>query len=128
MYYNLNWFISSNFLHFYLSPFLMLVSVSLRFLYLPVQVAHTCNPSYSRGKDQEDRSLKPALANSSRPFPSQNNNNKTGLVEWLKLKVLSSSPSTTKKKKDFYIYSCIVNISTLFKFLVFVTLLCMTAP
>jgi hypothetical protein len=28
-------------------------------------VAHTCNPSYSGGRDQEDHSLKPALANSS---------------------------------------------------------------
>jgi hypothetical protein len=28
-------------------------------------VAHTCNPSYSGGRDQEDCSLKPAWANSS---------------------------------------------------------------
>jgi hypothetical protein len=28
-------------------------------------VAHACNPSYSEGKDQEDRSLKPASTNSS---------------------------------------------------------------
>jgi hypothetical protein len=28
-------------------------------------VAHTCNPSYSRGRDQEDRGSKPAQANSS---------------------------------------------------------------
>jgi hypothetical protein len=27
-------------------------------------VAHTCNPSYSEGRDQEDRGSKPALANS----------------------------------------------------------------
>jgi hypothetical protein len=27
-------------------------------------VAHACNPSYSGGTDQEDRSLKPAQANS----------------------------------------------------------------
>jgi hypothetical protein len=31
-----------------------------------VLVAHTCNPSYSAGRDQEDRSSKPAGANSSR--------------------------------------------------------------
>jgi hypothetical protein len=30
-------------------------------------VAHFCNPSYSGGRDQEDRGSKPALANSSRP-------------------------------------------------------------
>jgi hypothetical protein len=29
-------------------------------------VAHTCNPSYSGGRDQEDCSLKPAWANSLR--------------------------------------------------------------
>jgi hypothetical protein len=28
-------------------------------------VAHVCNPSYSRGRDQEEHSLKPAWANSS---------------------------------------------------------------
>jgi hypothetical protein len=28
-------------------------------------VAHTCNPTYSGGKDQEDHSSKPARANSS---------------------------------------------------------------
>jgi hypothetical protein len=27
-------------------------------------VAHTCNPSYSGGRDQEDQGLKPVLANS----------------------------------------------------------------
>jgi hypothetical protein len=31
-----------------------------------VPVAHTCNPSYSGGRDQEDHILKPARANSSR--------------------------------------------------------------
>jgi hypothetical protein len=31
-----------------------------------VLVAHACNPSYSGGRDQEDRGLKPAWANSSR--------------------------------------------------------------
>jgi hypothetical protein len=30
-----------------------------------VPVAHTCNPSYSGGRDQEDRGSKPAQANSS---------------------------------------------------------------
>jgi hypothetical protein len=30
------------------------------------QVAHTCNPSYSGGRDQEDHGSKPALANSLR--------------------------------------------------------------
>jgi hypothetical protein len=38
-----------------------------------VPVAHACNPSYSAGGgDQEDRSLKPAQANSSRDTISKN--------------------------------------------------------
>jgi hypothetical protein len=61
-------------------------------------VAHACNPSYS-GQDQEDRSLKPAQANSSaRPY-LEKSFTKIGLVEWLKVKALSSSPRTTKKTK-----------------------------
>jgi hypothetical protein len=31
-----------------------------------VLVAHACNPSYSGGRDQEDRGLKPVQANSSK--------------------------------------------------------------
>jgi hypothetical protein len=42
-------------------------------------VAHAYNPSYSGGRDKEDHSLKPALANSSQD-PSQK-----GLVERLKV-------------------------------------------
>jgi hypothetical protein len=43
--------------------------------------------------------LKPALANSStRPYLKKPVT-KIGLVEWLKVKILSLSPSTTKKKK-----------------------------
>jgi hypothetical protein len=62
-------------------------------------VAHTCNPSCSGGRDQEDCASKPAGANSSirpnleKPFT------KIGLVEWLKVKALSSSPSTSKRKE-----------------------------
>jgi hypothetical protein len=32
--------------------------------YSQAQVAHVCNPSYSGGRDQENRSLKPAGSNS----------------------------------------------------------------
>jgi hypothetical protein len=42
--------------------------------------AHTCNPTYSRGRDQEDHGLKPAHANSSvRPYLKKSST-KTGLV------------------------------------------------
>jgi hypothetical protein len=62
-------------------------------------VAHTCNPSYPGGRDQEHLILKPAWANSSRDpiskIPSQK-----GLVEWLKVKAVSSNPSAAKKQKQ----------------------------
>jgi hypothetical protein len=64
-----------------------------------VPVAHACNHSYSGGRDQEDCDSEPAQANISvrpylkKPFA------KIGLVEFLKVKALSSSPSTKKKKK-----------------------------
>jgi hypothetical protein len=36
-----------------------------------VLVAHTCNPSYSGGRDRKDHDLKPAQANSSRDLISK---------------------------------------------------------
>jgi hypothetical protein len=62
-------------------------------------VAHACNPSYSGGRDQEDHGSKPARANSSRDPISKKTFTKIGLVEWLKVKALSSNTSTAKKKK-----------------------------
>jgi hypothetical protein len=47
--------------------------------------AHACNPSYSGGRDQEDRSLKPARANSLRDSISKKPFTKKGLVEWFKV-------------------------------------------
>jgi hypothetical protein len=48
-----------------------------------VLVAHTCNPSYSGGRDQEDHSSKPAIGSQDpifkKPF------HKKGLVKWLKM-------------------------------------------
>jgi hypothetical protein len=61
-------------------------------------VAHTCNPSYSGGRDQEDRGLKPAQANSLRD-PILKKPIKKGLVKWLMVKALGSNPSTAKRKK-----------------------------
>jgi hypothetical protein len=65
-----------------------------------VLVAHASNPSYSGGRDQEDHSSKPAQANSSRDSYLKKPFTKIGLVEWLKVKALSSSPSTGKKKRE----------------------------
>jgi hypothetical protein len=62
-------------------------------------VAHACNPSYSGGRDQKDHGSKPAWVNSSaRPYLQKPFTN-IGLVEWFKVKALSSSPSTTHIKK-----------------------------
>jgi hypothetical protein len=65
-----------------------------------VLVAHTCNPSYSGGRDQEDQGSKPALANSSQDLSSKKKPiTKIGLVEWHKVKVLCSNPRLQKRKK-----------------------------
>jgi hypothetical protein len=61
--------------------------------------AHACNLSYSGGRDQEHCSLKPAWANSLWDPISKNPITKIRLVEWLKMKALSSSPSTAKQRK-----------------------------
>jgi ribosomal protein S19E (S16A) len=65
-------------------------------------VAQVCNPSYSGGRDQEGCGSKPALVNSARDSISKILSiklEKKGLVEWFKVKALSSNPSTTHTKK-----------------------------
>jgi hypothetical protein len=62
-------------------------------------VAHACDPHYSGGRDQEDGSSKPAQANSS-PDPIWKNPSQKGLPEWLKVKALSSSPTSANKIKQ----------------------------
>jgi hypothetical protein len=52
----------------------------------PVPEAHAYNPSYSEGRDQEDRGSKAAQANSSsRDTISKKPFTKIGLVEWFKV-------------------------------------------
>jgi hypothetical protein len=69
-------------------------------------VAHTCNPSDSGGRDPEDCSSKPTWANSWRGSISRKKKiTEKGLVEWLKVKALSSNSRTTKKKKKKYVFS-----------------------
>jgi hypothetical protein len=48
-------------------------------------VADSRNPSYSGGRDQEDRGSKPARANSSQDPISKNLSQKKRVVEWLKV-------------------------------------------
>jgi hypothetical protein len=63
-------------------------------------MAHIYNPSYPGGRDQEDQGSKPARANSSKDPISKSPTQKKRLVEWLKVKALSSSPSTARKNKE----------------------------
>jgi hypothetical protein len=48
-------------------------------------VAHACNPSYSRGRDQADHGSKTLWANSSRDTILIKQITKKGLAEWLKV-------------------------------------------
>jgi hypothetical protein len=82
-------------------------------------VAHACDPSYSRGRDQEDLSSKPGWANSSQKIPLQRraggvaqgvgpefkpqyhiHKNIPYLSMAQVVEALSSSPSISKKKKS----------------------------
>jgi hypothetical protein len=69
-------------------------------------MTHTCNPSYSEGRDQEDPGSKPAQANRLGNPISKTSSTKKGqqmyqVVEYLpcKCETLSSNRSTTTKKK-----------------------------
>jgi hypothetical protein len=63
-------------------------------------MAHACNPSYSGGRDQEEL-LKPALGKKfMRPY-LEKPFTKIRLVEWFKVRALSSSPVPPPKKKEY---------------------------
>jgi hypothetical protein len=70
-------------------------------------VAHTCNPSYLRGRDQEDGHLKPAQAKSLgdpvlKKYPTKKWTGRViQVVEHLlsKFEILSSNLKLQKKKK-----------------------------
>jgi hypothetical protein len=68
-----------------------------------VPVVQACNPSYSEGRDQEDQGSKPALHKKFlRPYleKTHQTHTKKVLVEWLKVKALSSNSSTEKTNKQ----------------------------
>jgi hypothetical protein len=71
----------------------------LRIVSSQALVAHTCNPSYSGGRDQQDHGLKPAQGNSSWDPISKNPSQKRagGVAQGVGL---SSSPSITHTKKS----------------------------
>jgi hypothetical protein len=62
-------------------------------------VSHTCNPSYSGARDQEDHCSKPAWICETLSKKKKKTHHKKGLVEWVKVKALSSISSTAKEKK-----------------------------
>jgi hypothetical protein len=65
----------------------------------PVPVAHTYNPSYSGGRDQEDCGLKPSLAN--RPYPQKPFTKKAcGVVQGEGLEFKPQYCKKKKKKKE----------------------------
>jgi hypothetical protein len=63
-------------------------------------VAHTCNLSYSGGRDIRRITVQSQPRQIVRETLSQKTlSQKIGLVNWLKVKALSSSLTTTKKEK-----------------------------
>jgi hypothetical protein len=73
-------------------------------------VTHAYNPSYSGGRDQEDQSSKSAWAKIPNTHTKKRAGRTAQMVEHLpsKSEALSSSPSTTKKKKmqSVRVFSC----------------------
>jgi hypothetical protein len=67
-------------------------------------VAHACNPSYSGGRDQEDRGSRPPRKIVPRDPYSKKPFTKKGLVEWLKVVSEFKPQYCSKKKKDVKIH------------------------
>jgi hypothetical protein len=65
--------------------FISALGVHTNLIYSWAPVAHTCDPSYSGGRDQEDHGSKPACAKSSVGPYLKKTHHKKGLVEWLKV-------------------------------------------
>jgi hypothetical protein len=72
-------------------------------------VAHACNPSYTGGRDQEDCSLKPARANSSRdPISKKPSQKRSGRVaQGVNPEFKPQHHKKKEKKKCVYICVCV---------------------
>jgi hypothetical protein len=71
--------------------------------YSPVPVTHACNPSYSGGRDQEDRDLKPAWQIVHGTLSQKNlhkKKKKIGLVEWVQGEGPEVKPQYHKKRPE----------------------------
>jgi hypothetical protein len=66
-----------------------------------VPVAHSYNPSYSGDRDHRTITVRNQLGQivCEHPISKIPNTKKGGLVEWLKVRAMSSSPSTEERKK-----------------------------
>jgi hypothetical protein len=62
-------------------------------------VVHTCNPSYLGGRDKGVFQFEVSPGKKLARLYLENTHHKKGLVEWLRVWVLSSNPSTTKKSR-----------------------------
>jgi hypothetical protein len=69
-------------------------------------VAHTCNPSYSEGKIRRIVFRRQPRQIVCETLSQKTLSQKIGLVEWLKVKALSSSPTTGEKKNVNWCSSC----------------------
>jgi hypothetical protein len=69
-------------------------------------VAHTCNPSYSGGRDQEDCGSKPAQANSSQDpiFKKPFTKRAGGVAQGVGLKFVPQYHKKKKKKEFFFLH------------------------
>jgi hypothetical protein len=66
-------------------------------------VAHTCNPSYLRGRDQEDHGLRPAWVNSLWDLIlkiTQHKKRTGGVAQVVECLKLISNPSTNKQTQQ----------------------------
>jgi hypothetical protein len=100
---------------------LFIISVNIKYTHVlsQVPVAHACNPSYSGGRDQEDRGLKPAEANSSWDSILKNLNQKRagGVTQVLahlpnECEALSSNSSDTHTHTYVYIHTYTFSVTT----------------
>jgi hypothetical protein len=80
-----------------------------KFDFYQVPVAHTCNLSYLRGREQEDHSSRPAGAKSetlTQKYPAQKRADKVAqVVERLPSKLETNSSNHCTAKKNFFDFS-----------------------
>jgi hypothetical protein len=74
-----------------------------------VLVAHACNPTYSGGRDQEDRGLKPPQANSSWDPTLKNRSQKQGWWSGSRWRPWVRNPAPQKQTKSLFLASSLIH-------------------